>query len=75
MELPARRRLCRQIPTRGLIRLLKLIRDDHKLGPAGVFVAMQQVANAAHQAMRENGVRFNDFSTFTSGNAYLAAKN
>ena len=34
------------------------------------FYLRQMVAGAAHKAMRANGVRYNDFSTFTSGNRY-----
>lgn len=34
------------------------------------FYLRQMVAPAAHRAMRDNGVRFNDFSTFFSGNRY-----
>jgi len=35
------------------------------------FYLRQMVARAAHEAMRANGVRYNDFSTFESGNRYL----
>ena len=38
------------------------------------FYLRQMVARAGHQALRENGVRFNDLSTFSSGNAYLPAR-
>lgn len=38
------------------------------------FYLRQMVAGAAHRAMRANGVRFNDFSTFVSGNRYQAAQ-
>jgi fatty acid desaturase len=34
------------------------------------FYLRQMVAGAAHRAMRANGVRFNDFSTFFSANRY-----
>ena len=34
------------------------------------FYLRQMVAGAAHRAMRAHGVRFNDFSTFVSGNRY-----
>ncbi len=37
------------------------------------FYLRQMVAGAAHRAMRANGVRFNDLSTFFSGNRYLPA--
>jgi len=35
------------------------------------FYLRQMVARAAHSVMRSNGVRYNDFSTFASGNRYL----
>ena len=38
------------------------------------FYLRQMVAAAAHRAMRDNGVRFNDFSTFASGNRYVPAQ-
>ena len=34
------------------------------------FYLRQMVAGAAHRAMRDNGVRFNDYTTFFSGNRY-----
>ncbi len=37
------------------------------------FYLRQMVAGEAHKAMRANGVRYNDFSTFTSGNRYHPA--
>ncbi len=37
------------------------------------FYLRQMVAPAAHAAMRENGVRFNDLATFRRGNRYQAA--
>jgi fatty acid desaturase len=37
------------------------------------FYLRQMVAGAAHRAMRDDGVRFDDFSTFSSGNRYLPA--
>jgi fatty acid desaturase len=36
------------------------------------FYLRQMVAKSAHKAMKENGVRFNDFSTFTQANKYRA---
>jgi hypothetical protein len=38
------------------------------------FYLRQMVAGAAHRAMRANGVRFNDFSTFFSANRYYPAQ-
>lgn len=35
------------------------------------FYLRQMVASKAHKVMRENGVRFNDFSTFLNTNRYL----
>jgi hypothetical protein len=37
------------------------------------FYLRQMVAGAAHRAMRANGVRFNDYSTFFGGNRYHPA--
>jgi len=34
------------------------------------FYLRQTVAETTHKVMSENGVRFNDFSTFTQGNRY-----
>jgi len=34
------------------------------------FYLRQMVAKSAHKIMKENGVRFNDFSTFTQANKY-----
>ena len=36
------------------------------------FYLRQMVARVAHQVMRENGVRFNDFSTFVHANRFLS---
>ena len=38
------------------------------------FYLRQMVAGAAHRVMRENGVRYNDLSTFVSGNRYQAIR-
>ena len=37
------------------------------------FYIRQMVADVAHKVMRENGVRFNDLSTFVSANRYSAS--
>jgi hypothetical protein len=37
------------------------------------FYLRQMVAGAAHKAMRANGVRYNDFSTFSGDNRYHPA--
>ena len=34
------------------------------------FYLRQMVAESAHKLMKENGVRFNDFSTFNQGNRF-----
>ena len=38
------------------------------------FYLRQMVAGAAHRAMRNNGVRFDDLTTFTSANRYLPVR-
>ena len=38
------------------------------------FYLRQMVAGAAHKAMRANGVRYNDFSTFSGDNRYYPAE-
>ncbi len=38
------------------------------------FYLRQMVAGAAHKVMRANGVRYNDYSTFTSGNRYYPSR-
>mgnify|MGYP003671634686 CR=1 FL=1 len=42
----------------------------HHLVVQQPFYLRQMVAKSAHKVMKENGVRFNDFSTFTQANKY-----
>lgn len=42
----------------------------HHFVPPEPFYIRQLTAKRAHQVMRENGVRFNDFGTFTRANRY-----
>jgi len=44
----------------------------HHLVVQQPFYLRQMVVGTAHRVMRENGVRFNDFSTLTQGNRYRA---
>lgn len=45
----------------------------HHFVPSDPFYVRQLTARAGHRAMRENGVRFNDFGTFRRANRYSIA--